>query len=177
MFSGITGKFPSKRTSFLPYSQLSEYELVLGRGEGGETYDHAQKQTDCQALNVYTGQNPRRRVVSVKTRQLRTICTLIWRESLSACLYLRVSFYSGVVNFCRYVFVCLPVCLSACLSVCLCVRLSAIAAILAITAILAIAVILAIAGILAIAVILAIAAIPAISGLIEKPQLSCATLL
>jgi hypothetical protein len=32
-------------------------------------------------------------------------------------------------------------------------------------------------GILAIAVILAIAAILAISGLIEKPQLSCATLL
>jgi hypothetical protein len=37
--------------------------------------------------------------------------------------------------------------------------------------------ILAIAAILVIAVILAIAAILAISGLIEKPQLSCATLL
>ncbi len=33
------------------------------------------------ALNVYTVQNPRRRVVSVKTSQMRTICTLIWRES------------------------------------------------------------------------------------------------
>ncbi len=35
---------------------------------------------------------------------------------LSACLYLCVSFYSGVVNFCRYVSVCLSVCLPACLS-------------------------------------------------------------
>jgi hypothetical protein len=35
---------------------------------------------------------------------------------LSACLYLCVSFYYGVVNFCRYVSVCLSVCLPACLS-------------------------------------------------------------
>jgi hypothetical protein len=34
-----------------------------------------------QPLNVYTGQNPRRRVVSVKTSQMRTLCTLIWRKS------------------------------------------------------------------------------------------------
>jgi hypothetical protein len=30
-----------------------------------------------RALNVYTGQNPRWRVVSAKTSQMRTICTLI----------------------------------------------------------------------------------------------------
>jgi hypothetical protein len=71
---------------------------------------------------------------------------------LSACLYLCVSFYSGVVNFCRYLplSVCLSVCLPMFLYVCLPVCLSAIAAILGITAILAIAVILAIAAILAI---------------------------
>ncbi len=53
----------------------------------------------------------------------------------------------------------------------------AIAVILAIAIILEIAAILAIAAVLAIAVILAIAAILAISGLNEKPQLYCATLL
>jgi hypothetical protein len=31
-------------------------------------------------LNVYTVQNPRRRVVSIKTSQMHTICTLIGRE-------------------------------------------------------------------------------------------------
>jgi hypothetical protein len=35
----------------------------------------------CDPMNVYTGQNPMRRFVSVKTSQMRTICTLIWRES------------------------------------------------------------------------------------------------
>ncbi len=38
-------------------------------------------QGETTPLNVYTVQNPRRRVVSVKTSQMRTICTLIWRES------------------------------------------------------------------------------------------------
>jgi hypothetical protein len=52
-------------TTFLLYQRLHRYRV---RGEGG-------------ALNVYTGQNPRRRVVSVKTSQMRTLCTLIWRES------------------------------------------------------------------------------------------------
>ncbi len=33
---------------------------------------------------------------------------------LSACLYLCVSFYSGVVNFCRYLSVCLPAYLFVC---------------------------------------------------------------
>ncbi len=57
-----------------------------------------------QPLNVYTGQNPRGHVVSMKTSQMCTICTLISEGILSACLYLHVSFYAGVVNFGRYVF-------------------------------------------------------------------------
>ncbi len=34
-----------------------------------------------RALHVYTGKNPRRHVISIKTSQMRTICTLIRRES------------------------------------------------------------------------------------------------
>jgi hypothetical protein len=56
---------------------------------------------DYNPLNVYTVQNPRRRVVLIETSQMRTLCTLIWMES---CLlvYIFVSFYSGVV---WYIFV------------------------------------------------------------------------
>ncbi len=47
------------------------------------------------ALNVYTGQNPRRRVVSVKTSQMRTICTLIWRESCRLVYIFTLAFILG----------------------------------------------------------------------------------
>jgi hypothetical protein len=88
--------------------------------------------------------------------------------SLSLCLSVRIS-----VCLSAYLSVCLPICLSVCLSVCL----SAYLYVCLSVCLSAIAAILAVAAILAIAVILAIAAILAISGLIEKPQLSCTTLL
>ncbi len=41
---------------------------------------HGVKTVLSRALNVHSGQNPRRRVISIKTSQMRTICTFIWRE-------------------------------------------------------------------------------------------------
>jgi hypothetical protein len=47
-------------------------------------------------LIVYTGQNPRRRVVSVKTSQMRTTCTLIWIEScLLVYIFTQLLFWGG----------------------------------------------------------------------------------
>ncbi len=51
-------------------------------------------------LNVYTGQNPRRRVVIVKTSQMRTICTLIWRES---CLLVYIFASAFILGWCIFV--------------------------------------------------------------------------
>jgi hypothetical protein len=51
-------------------------------------------------LNVYTVQNPRRRVVSVKTSQMRTICTLIWRES---CLLVYIFTSAFILGWCIFV--------------------------------------------------------------------------
>jgi hypothetical protein len=60
--------------------------------------------SDSASLNEDTGQNPRRHVVLIKTSQMRTICTQIWREScLLVYVFLSASLL-GVVDFCRYVF-------------------------------------------------------------------------
>jgi hypothetical protein len=53
---------------------------------------------------VYTGQNPRWHIVSVKTSQMRTNIYADLERILPACLYLHVSFYPAIVNFCRYAF-------------------------------------------------------------------------
>ncbi len=61
--------------------------------------DHGYR-SKCTPLNVYTVQNPRRRVVSVKTSQMRTICTLIWRES---CLLVYIFTSDFILGWCIFV--------------------------------------------------------------------------
>ncbi len=57
-----------------------------------------------KSLNEDTGQNSRRHVVLIKTSQMRTICTQIWRESCLLDYVFSSASLLGVVDFCRYVF-------------------------------------------------------------------------
>jgi hypothetical protein len=55
---------------------------------------HGVKTVLRRALNVYTGKNPRRHVVSIKTRQMRTICTYIDLEESCRLVYIFVSAFT-----------------------------------------------------------------------------------
>jgi hypothetical protein len=64
-----------KKMVKIPSLILSMYRIKRG------PLNRQDHHTTFHPLNVYTGQNQRWHVVSIKTSQMRIICTLIWRES------------------------------------------------------------------------------------------------
>ncbi len=106
---------PSAWVGWRGYSLLLRISCTLGflpasrLASGANTYFTKYQNPDCASslvysiynpMNVYTGQNPRRRVVSVKTSQMRTICTLIWRES---CLLVYIFTSAFILGWCIFV--------------------------------------------------------------------------